>query len=98
MRRPIREGDPEGVAHCLLEGDATPVDVIEVSDEAGESTVVLGSLYAGVDSLASEIVDRSRRMPSALQYPSAAVRALASYRPVEFRVTVDGRTHVQEAR
>ena len=91
------EGDPEGVAHCLLEGDATPVDVIEVSDEAGESTVVLGSLYAGVDSLASEIVDRSRRMPSALQYPSAAVRALASYRPVEFRVTVDGRTHVQEA-
>ena len=90
-------GDPEGVAHCLLEGDATPVDVIEVTDGAGATTVVLGSLYAGVDSLASEIVDRSRRMPSALQYPSAAVRALASYRPVEFRVTVDGVTHVQEA-
>lgn len=95
------EGDPEGVAHCLLEGDATPVDVIEVvhgsADGGGATTVVLGSLYAGVDSLASEIVDRSRRMPSALQYPSAAVRALAAYKPVEFRVTVDGRTHVQEA-
>ena len=91
------EGDPEGVAHCLLEGDPTPVDVIEVADGAGATTVVLGSLYAGVDSLASEIVDRSRRMPSALQYPSAAVRALASYRPTEFHVTVDGVTHVQEA-
>jgi diacylglycerol kinase (ATP) len=91
------EGGAEGVAHCLLEGDPTPVDVIEVADGAGATTVVLGSLYAGVDSLASEIVDRSRRMPSALQYPSAAVRALAAYKPVEFRVTVDGVTHVQEA-
>jgi len=90
-------GDPEGVVHCLLEGEPTPVDVIEVDAGAGSTTVVLGSLYAGVDSLASEIVDRSRRMPSALQYPSAAVRALASYKPVEFHVTVDGRTHVQEA-
>ena len=91
------EGDPEGVAHCLLEGDPTPVDVIEVGDRTGATDVVLGSLYAGVDSLASEIVDRSRRMPSALQYPSAAIRALAAYKPGEFRVTVDGRTHVQEA-
>ncbi len=91
------EGDPEGVAHCLLEGDPTPVDVIEVRDREGACTVVLGSLYAGVDSLASEIVDRSRRLPSALQYPLAAVRALATYKPVEFRVTVDGVVHAQEA-
>lgn len=91
------EGDPEGVAHCLLEGDPTPVDAIEVTSPAGERTVVLGSLYAGVDSLASEIVDRSRRLPSTVQYPLAAVRALASYRPVEFSVTVDGHEHRQEA-
>jgi diacylglycerol kinase family enzyme len=91
------DGDPGGVAHALLEGDPTPVDVIEVADGAGETTIVLGSLYAGVDSLASEIVDRSRRLPPALQYPSAAVRALAAYKPREFHVTVDGRTHVQEA-
>jgi YegS/Rv2252/BmrU family lipid kinase len=91
------EGDPEGVAHCLLEGDPTPVDVIEVEDATGETTVVLGSLYAGVDSLASEIVDRSRRMPSAVQYPLAAIRALASYTPVDLRVVVDGQEHVQRA-
>lgn len=89
-------GDPEGVAHCLLEGDPTPVDAIEVTG-AGLRTVVLGSLYAGVDSLASEIVDRSRRLPSALQYPSAAVRALATYRSRGFTVTVDGAPHQQEA-
>lgn len=88
--------DPERVAHCLLEGDPTPVDVIEVTG-GGEPRVVLGSLYAGVDSLASEIVDRSRRLPPALQYPSAAVRALASYRPRPFTVTVDGVQHRQDA-
>ncbi len=89
-------GSPEDVAHCLLEGDPTPVDVIEVTG-GGEPVVVLGSLYAGVDSLASEIVDRSRRLPSALQYPSAAIRALATYRPRRFRVTVDGVLHEHEA-
>ncbi len=91
-------GDPEGVVHTLVEGDPTPVDVVEVVDVAAASrTVVLGSLYAGVDSLASEIVDRSRRLPSALQYPVAAVRALATYKPRTFTVTVDGRVHEQQA-
>ena len=88
-------GDPEGVAQCLLEGDPTPVDVIEVTGR--DTRVVVGSLYAGVDSLASEIVDRSRRLPAAVQYPSSAVRALAAYRPRRFTVTVDGAVHHQEA-
>jgi len=80
--------DPEKVAHVLLEGDPTPVDVIDAG-----GTVVLGSLYSGVDSLASEIVDRSRRLPSALQYPYAAVRSLLTYDPAEFTITVDGEVH-----
>jgi len=92
------DGDPEKLAHSLLEGDPTPVDVIETRPAGGgPATVVLGSMYAGVDSLASEIVDRSRRLPSAVQYPYAAVRALLSYRPAHFTVTVDGETHEQEA-
>ncbi len=90
-------GDPEGIAHALLEGEPTAVDAIEVTDGRALRTVVLGSLYAGVDSLASQIVDRSRRMPAALQYPSAAIRALATYRPRTFTVTVDGVPHRQDA-
>lgn len=96
--RMLRLGDDAaGVVRCLLGGASTPVDVVEVTDGGGHRSVVLGSLYAGVDSLASEIVDRSRRMPSSLQYPSAAVRALATYRPRRFTVTVDGVRHEQEA-
>lgn len=86
------DGDPETVARCLLEGEATPVDVISSGDR-----VVLGSMYAGVDSLASELVDGARWLPARLQYPYAAVRSLLTYRPAGFTVTVDGTVHEQEA-
>lgn len=84
--------EPADLAAVLLEGPSTPVDVID-----SDGAIVVGSMYAGVDSLASEIVDRARRLPSAVQYPYAAVRALLSYTPVEFTVTVDGVVHRQAA-
>jgi YegS/Rv2252/BmrU family lipid kinase len=79
---------PEAVARALLSPEPSRVDVIRVGDQ-----VVLGSLYAGVDSLASEIVDGARRLPGAVQYPYAAVRALLTYRPTEVTVSVDGVEH-----
>jgi diacylglycerol kinase family enzyme len=83
---------PESVARALLAAEPSRVDVIRVGDR-----VVLGSLYAGVDSLASQLVDRARRLPSAVQYPYAAVRALLTYRPCEVVVRVDGVEHRQRA-
>lgn len=80
----ILDGDPETTAHTLLEGDPTAVDVIR----AGER-VVLGSVYAGVDSLASEIVDKAQWLPGALQYPYAAVRSLLTYKPTRYTLKVD---------
>jgi diacylglycerol kinase (ATP) len=84
--------DPSAVATCLLSGEPTATDVIDA-----DGHVVLGSMYAGVDSMASELVDNARRLPSAVQYPYAAVRALLTYRPAHFTVTVDGHRHEQEA-
>jgi len=88
----LLDSTPERTAHTLLEGDPTPVDVI-----GANGRVVLGSVYAGVDSLASEIVDRAHRLPSSLHYPYAAVRALLTYQPTRYTVTVDGATVVVEA-
>ncbi len=82
--------DSAASARVLLEGAPRPVDVLEVEGPGVPTRVVLGSLYAGVDSVASEIVDASRWMPAALQYPTAAVRALLTYRPARFTVEVDG--------
>jgi diacylglycerol kinase family enzyme len=84
--------DPSEVARCLLSGSPAPLDVIDAGGQ-----VVLGSMYAGVDSMASELVDNARRLPSAVQYPYAAVRALLTYKPAHFTVTVDGHRHEQRA-
>ena len=79
-------GEPHQVAHALLAGEPTAVDVVDTGGR-----VVLGSVYAGVDSLASEIVDRSRGLPRAVQYPYAAVRAVLQSGPTRFVLDVDGR-------
>ncbi len=84
--------DPEKIAHVLLEGEPTDVDVID----AGRR-VVLGSVYAGVDSLASEIVDRAHRLPRMLQYPYAAVRSVLAFSPTRFTIDVDGEETVEQA-
>ena len=80
--------DQEAVAAMLLRGEPRRVDVIDVGGRS-----VVGSVYAGVDSRASELVDAAQRLPRRLQYPYAAVRALATFAPVDFRVTADGDNH-----
>ena len=82
--------EPSDVAQVLLEGEVTPIDLLALSLGDAAPRVVASSVYAGVDAIASEVVDRVRWMPRKLQYPYAAVRALATYTPVDMRVVVDG--------
>lgn len=81
-------GTPEQVAATLLDAAPRSVDVIDVGGR-----VVVGSVYAGVDSLASELVDRARRLPRPVQYPYAAVRSVLAFRPTSYDVEVDGVAH-----
>lgn len=81
-------GGPEEVAETLLEAAPRKVDVIDVGGR-----VVVGSVYAGVDSLASELVDRAHRLPRSVQYPYAAVRSVLGFRPSSYDVVVDGEAH-----
>ena len=76
---------PEEVAETLLHATPRAVDVIDAGGQ-----VVVGSVYVGVDSLASEIVNNARHVPHRVLYPYAAVRALVSYQPTTYRVEVDG--------
>lgn len=81
-------GIPENVhdaTRLALGGTLTEVDAIEV----GERTVV-GSVYAGVDSRVSELVNASSgRLPSIAQYQLASVRGLLQFTPRRYRVEVD---------
>lgn len=88
----LLEATPAQTASTLLEGTVAHVDVLR----AGRR-VVLGSVYAGVDSLASEIVDGAQWLPGAVQYPYAAVRSLLTYKPTRYTLTVDGEVHELEA-
>src|SRR5690606_35907436 len=59
--------------------------------------LVAGSVYAGVDARVAQVVDRSHWLPKALQYPVATLRGLATYRPVEVTVEVDGSSTTHRA-
>lgn len=83
---------PAEVARALLGTPARKVDAIDIGGH-----VVVGSVYAGVDSLSSEYVNDARLLPKRLQYPYAALRAIAAYRPASYTVTVDGASFVREA-
>jgi diacylglycerol kinase (ATP) len=82
--------DPEGQARLLLDGAVRRVDLLGWTPPGRATRLVAGSVYAGVDARASAIVDRAHRLPRRLQYPYAAVRALATYTPGRYRVAVDG--------
>lgn len=83
-------GDEDGQVELLLEGTPTPVDLLSVAMPGSPTTMVAGSVYAGVDARAGEIVNRAHWLPGRLQYPFASVRALATYRPVALTLEVDG--------
>ena len=76
---------PAEQAAVLLAGQVRSVDLI-----AYDGRLVAGSVYAGVDARAATLVDRTRLLPGSLQYPYAALRSLATYRPGHYRLSVDG--------
>lgn len=81
---------PQAQAELFLAGPTRKVDLICLQNGQSADRLVAGSVYAGVDARASEIVDRARLLPGRLQYPYAALRSLATYRPGRYRVAVDG--------
>ena len=83
-------GDPAAVAALLLDGEVRKVDLISLSLPGAPARLVAGSVYSGVDARAGEIVDRAHRLPRKAQYPYAALRSLATYRPARYRLSVDG--------
>jgi len=81
--------DPLAQADVLLAGQRRAVDLISYGGER----VLAGSVYAGVDARAAEMVDRARFVPKFAQYPLAAVRSLATYTPARYHLTIDCAAH-----
>jgi YegS/Rv2252/BmrU family lipid kinase len=82
---------PEAVAAALV-GPTRKVDLLQVTRPTGETRMVAGSVYFGLDAIAGEYVERLRRLPKSLQYKVAALQAIAGYKPSSFSVRVDGQS------
>ncbi|MBE1537558.1 diacylglycerol/lipid kinase family protein [Actinomadura algeriensis] len=80
--------EPAPLARLLLDGEPRPVDAIEAN-----GTPVLGSVYAGVDAVANANANKARLLRGAAAYYAGALRAIAAWRPADYRVTVDGAEH-----
>lgn len=80
--------DPARLAEVLLHTPDVPVDVITVAGR-----VVAGSVYAGIDSVATDLVNRARFLPGAVAYPAAALGALLRWRPACYTLDLDGSQH-----
>ncbi|MGX4687864.1 YegS/Rv2252/BmrU family lipid kinase [Streptomyces sp. JNUCC 63] len=84
---------PDELARILLHGAPRRVDTVEVESAARPRTVVLGSVYAGVDALANRHANHSRLLRGAASYYAGGLRAVATWRAAGYRVTVDGEEH-----
>ncbi|TQK50103.1 YegS/Rv2252/BmrU family lipid kinase [Streptomyces sp. SLBN-118] len=85
--------DPAALAEVLLGGTAKPIDTIEVESAVHDRTSVLGSVYAGVDAVANRHANTSRLLRGAASYYAGGLRAVVTWRPAAYRITVDGVAH-----
>ena len=81
-------GLPTGVpelADLLLTGPVRKLDVLDA-----DGAIVPGNVYAGLDALATKIINGNRRVPARLLYRLAPVLALVRWRPTSFTASIDG--------
>jgi YegS/Rv2252/BmrU family lipid kinase len=80
--------EPAAAARVAVEGEEWMMDVAEV-----DGTPYVGIASLGFDSVANRIANDARLVRGHLVYLYAALRALATWRPASFQVTVDGERH-----
>lgn len=73
--------DPAALADILLHAEPRPVDTIEVESAVHRRTVVLGSVYAGVDALANRYANQTRLLRGAAAYYAGGLRAVTTGGP-----------------
>jgi YegS/Rv2252/BmrU family lipid kinase len=83
---------PEQLAAVLLEAEPKKVDVLRAAHGDGAERLVLGSVYGGVDSVANTHINRLTKLPGQLAYYLGPLRAIATWHPASYRITVDGTT------
>ncbi|MCF8571990.1 diacylglycerol kinase family lipid kinase [Gordonia sp. HY002] len=87
--------DPVGIAAVIAGGTTRHIDVLDVARPDGGTSIAVGNVYAGLDSVATELINGLRWM-GPIAYRVAPVLAALRWKPVDVTLTVDGeRRNVQ---
>ena len=76
--------EPAAAAALLVSGSTRQIDLIGVSVPGGPETIVAGSVYLGIPSVAGEIANSTRWLRGSAVYTLAALRAVARWHPATF--------------
>ncbi|MGH1563747.1 diacylglycerol/lipid kinase family protein [Mumia sp. DW29H23] len=79
--------DPDALAAMLLSARVRAIDVLDADGE-----IVPGNLYVGVDSRATRLINRMRRIPAIVAYRAGGPLAMITWRPPTFTLTTDDGT------
>lgn len=77
--------EPAELAALLLDGRAQQIDVLESS-----GALVIGNIYAGIDSVSTAMINNSRWIPAPLLYRLAPVVTVLTWRPPTYTIVADG--------
>jgi len=80
--------EPQAAARTAVQGRERMVDIADV-----DGVPYIGIASLGFDSEANRIANEASLVRGNLVYLYAALRALASWKPATFRVTIDGDSH-----
>src|SRR5229473_295591 len=84
-------GDPVAAAHVMLHGTPLAVDVLRARTSDGHTRCYVGGGGLGLDAEAARLAaGLFRRLPGAARYVASALRALASFQPLEVEAELDG--------
>lgn len=89
--------DIPAAADVIARGHLRTVDLGHVSTVDGAERWFLGVMSSGFDSLVNERANRLRWPPGKARYLVAIVAELSVFRPLPYRVTIDGTSHDGEA-
>ncbi|WP_405997014.1 diacylglycerol/lipid kinase family protein [Streptomyces sp. NBC_00829] len=85
--------DTAALARLLVDGSPRAVDTIQLNSAKHAGTCVLGSVYAGVDAVANQYANNSRIFGGAAAYYTGGMRAVLTWKPAQYTITVDGERH-----
>lgn len=83
-------GDPRRALDLMLTGTTHTVDAARVTGADGDQTWFVGVLAGGFDAIVNERANAMRWPRGSAKYTLAAMRELPVFRPIPYRISIDG--------